>query len=360
MPSPSAFTDAELKGTINSFPFAGVDSNLSEEERFARGVAQVVRSWLLTNPGKDGSHSVFLLQPTVPDSLKDKDQARYYALDDGETDVTSGLWFVGHPVIQGVRLDAAESFDDMFPHVVDAGLGGHAAVTFRHTSVGPVLRYYPNGLGDPDNRVRMTLADTAVELDQILALIDLVHSLTLVTPPGHQGGAKLWQNRAKRYPVRNVEVAIQAYLRLGLSVGLPLCRINQEQTLIAGRLDLEIEELTPDTSNVARHAILELKVLRTYGSTGISTSKPATEKWVSDGVDQAFTYRKERSAKRAALCCFDMRVNVGDDACLKRVETKAKKLDVVVLAWPLYPDVKYYRAAGVSAALSASSPPVQT
>lgn len=360
MPSPLAFSDEELRGTIASFPFAGVDADLLNPERFGREVARRVYARLSAYPDSVGSHSVFLLHPAIPDSLAHAERYTAYALDDGETDVTSGMWFVGPTVIRGVHLEAAATYDEMFPQVVNAGLGETVAVTYRSTSNGPVLRYYPRGLSEPEDCVRMVMTGSGVDLDQILALVDLVHSRVLVTPPAHQGGAKLWQNRSKRYPVRQVEVAIQAYLRVGLSVALPLCRINPEQNLVAGRLDLEVEELTLATKSVMRPAILELKVLRSFGSTGVATSKASTEKWISEGVDQAFAYRKERRAEKSALCCFDMRVNLGDDTCLKKVEDKAKSVDVVVRSWPIYPDLKQYRAAEVSAALSAGSPPAQT
>jgi len=360
LPSAPGFDDAELLGTLSSFPFAGADSDLSDDERFARGVAQAIRAWLRSHPTEVGSHAVFLLQPTVPEQLSATSSDAFYALDDGETDVTAGIWFVGPPVIRGTRIDAPETFDAMFPAVVSAGLGDCSAVTYRRTNAGPLLRYYPRGLVDPERLVSMALSDSVVDLAKILDLIDIVHRSTLVTPSGHQGGAKLWQNRSKHYPVRHVEVEIQAYLRTGLSVGLPLCRINPGQNLVAGRLDLEIEELDPDTRKLARHAVLELKVIRSFGSTGASTSQPQTERWVSEGVEQAHAYREERSARESALCCFDMRVNVGDEACVKKVETKAEGLGVIVRTWPLYPEFKLCRAAGANAALSAGSPPATT
>ncbi len=149
-------------------------------------------------------------------------------------------------------------------------------------------------------------------------------------------------------------------MRTGLCVGMPLCQINLEQNLIAGRLDLEIDELDPTSLTFVRHAVLELKVLRSFGSTGASTSASQTEKWVSEGVDQAHAYRDERSARAGALCCFDMRVNAGDKTCIKKVRGKADGLKVVVKSWPLYPDVKFYRAAVATDALSAGSPPTTT
>jgi len=211
LPSTPGFDDADLLGTLTSFPFAGVDSDLSADERFARGVAQAVRACLRAHPGREGSHAVFLLEPSVPERLPTGSGVPYFALDDGETDVTSGMWFVGPPVICGVRVDAPATFDEMFPAVVAAGLGEVIAVTYRLTKAGPTLRYYPHGLGDPERKVSMTLSDNTVDLAKILELIDIVHRSILVTPSGHQGGAKLWQDRSKHHPVRHVEVEIQAY-----------------------------------------------------------------------------------------------------------------------------------------------------
>lgn len=359
MPSGEGFADADLAETLKAFPYAGADADLPEAERFARGVAQAVRARLRAYPNDVGSHAAFVLQPRVPEPLVD-DAVEFYALDDGETDVTTGLWFVSESVIQGSRVDGPDDFDDMFRQVKAAGLGALPAVTFRNVAAGPLLRYYPHGLDDAETKVPMSVGGAPVDLDEILEIVDVVHRSTLVTPSAHQGGAKLWKNRSKFHPVRHVETEIQAYLRLGLSVGLPLCRINPEQNSEAGRLDLEVEELDRVTNTVARHAILELKVLRSFGSTGAATSSAATDDWVDSGVEQAFAYRKLRGARRAALCCFDMRKNAGDDACFTKVESKAKGLDVQLASWPLYPDVKFYRSAMARSVLSEGSPPSPT
>lgn len=347
--STDAFGDAELLNTVSHFPFAGVDAELPEGERFCREVARTYRAWLGAHPTKVGSHAVFLLMPAVPIGLQRADRKVAYALDDGETDVTHGMWFVGPAVMSGTQLAGSATFDDIFPEVIAAGAGDVPAVTYRNTTAGPVLRYYPQGLTDPDNRIRIDIAEQSVDLALILAEVDRVHRGVLITPPAHAGGAKLWATPSKRYPVRQVEIAIQSYVRAGLSIALPHCRINAEQNLDAGRLDLEVEQLTRKPGTFVRHAILELKVLRSFGSTGTPTSAAATEKWVSDGVDQAYAYREERGALRSALCCFDMRVELGDPECLEKIEAKAKATAVEVRSWPIYADLKQYRAAAVSA-----------
>lgn len=94
-----------------------------------------------------------------------------------------------------------------------------------------------------------------------------------------------------------------------------------------------------------RHAILELKVLRSFGSTGTSVSETEIRKIVKEGVEQAAAYRVEREAHASALCCFDMRTKSARKKCFHGVQATAQKRDVKLCVWPIFANAKEYREA---------------
>ena len=124
------------------------------------------------------------------------------------------------------------------------------------------------------------------------------------------------------------------------------------RTLYAeGRLDLEIEQADPiDRSKVTRHAILELKVLRSFGETGTIIGDEYTRGWVDSGVKQAHAYRESKAAKWSALFCFDMRKDNSGEKCFDHVRDLAQSLNVFLKCWFLYAKSKYYRNALASTA----------
>jgi len=338
--------------TAEAYPHAGTNVDLPDPARFARGVAHVLRARMKYFADVEDSHAVFVLQPVPPGQVAEG-ATRHYALDDGETMMARGLWFVGPNVMSAARVDVTVDFDEIFPYVSSLGLGPVPAVIFRPTADGPRLKFYPNGLANPDDCQTMHVETSPVTLERVLDLVDVVHQTTLVTPLGHAGGPKLWKKPTKYHVAPQVEVEIQAYVRVGLSVGLPGCEVNIEQNHISGRLDIEIEQPIPGSPGHSEFpVILELKVLRDFGSTGIPTSETQTIQWVSEGVTQAFSYRIDRGALAAALCCFDMRAAPEDQTCFAKAERKSKKLGVVVRSWPIFPTAKAFRewrAAGVLA-----------
>ena len=113
-----------------------------------------------------------------------------------------------------------------------------------------------------------------------------------------------------------------------------------------GRLDLKIEESDPlDPSKFTRHAIIELKVLRSFHESGKTFYKKETKNLVKSGVTQVSSYGKGMPANWLALCCFDMRnVDTGEE-CFKPVRKLAKRLKVHLKRWFLYAEAKHYQAA---------------
>lgn len=182
-------------------------------------------------------------------------------------------------------------------------------------------------------------------------MIDRVHQEFLVTPSVQSPVGKLWEKASDYWVSKDAERLVQRELHIGLTMAFSGCRVRAEQSQATGRIDLEIEEADPaDSSTVTRHALLELKVLRTCGSTGGQVSDRETRARVKEGVGQAATYRDERGTRESALCCFDMRRPPAVKACTPTITKLADKLSVKIRMWLIYPSARAYRDALVVAA----------
>jgi hypothetical protein len=183
-------------------------------------------------------------------------------------------------------------------------------------------------------------------LDEILAVIDKVHATKLAAPNMQSRFLKLWKTPTKFIPQKDAELLVQEYLDTALIGAFPTCTIRTEQPQPTGRLDIEIEEANPaQPGYFVRHALLELKVLRSFGSTGNPITETEIKTWVEEGVNQAHAYRVDRGTKASALCCFDMRKSFLEFDCFDHVKEKAANCAVVLRAWPIYSTLKAYRAS---------------
>lgn len=343
--SPAPVSAAELEATLAAYPGAGDDARQPPEVRFLRGVAKIVRKRLGRRmEGARPTPSVFLLMSKLPEQL-DVPTSEHPMLDNGRTDVEGQLWFVGATVVQGLSTQLPATTDaEIWRAVSDLGCGQVPAVLYDPRTTPPEVRYYPAGLDEADTcAVTSVTQPAAITLDAVFEVVDRLHERQLVTPDAQAAIGKLWSKPDQCLPVSQAELTVQLYLETALNIGFPTCTVRREQPQTTGRLDLEIEEPDPtDPSDVIRHVILELKVLRSRNSKGNATSTNETAKWVDEGVEQAHAYRVERKARLSALCCFDMRADHDDP--FVAVTEKAANLHVVLCVWRLYPTAKKFRS----------------
>jgi len=239
-----------------------------------------------------------------------------------------------------------ESDDLLFKFVTsDLDLGAIPAVLFEPRTDEPEIRYYHGGMSELDECTVIPVGRGTVTLDDVFAVINRVHETKLITPDAQSGAASLWQDADKHWPVKLAEVTVQMYLDTALNVAFPWCRIAGEQPGISGRTDIEIEEVDHVAGNTIRHALLELKVLRNFGSTGRTKSEAENLRWIDEGVEQAYSYAIERGTVTKALCCFDMRKMVTGSGVFAHVEDKAAQFDVALRSWHLFGSAKEFRSA---------------
>jgi hypothetical protein len=338
--------DADLVVTANENRNVGVDADLTEEARFLAGVVRVILR-RVANSGLPltGEPAVFFLQPNGPEGVNSLES--YPMLDNGLTQIERRLWFVS-PVVTAGKCLSLEAWDDaaVFGFACDElAVGATPAIVFEPRTTPAVARYYPLGLSQPEQYEQLRLSATAISLEDIFAVIDTIHERVLVTPNAQVPGPSLWAKARKHCPASKAEQLIQMHLRTGLTTAFPSCAVRPEQSQATGRLDLEIEETDwSDPTTVTRHAILELKVLRSFTSTGSAVPARQTRDAVADGVTQVSAYRKERAARSSALCCFDMRPEFTAEKCFTgTIKVRAGKLKVALRVWHLFASSKAYR-----------------
>lgn len=345
-----AWTPSELIETAKANKGIGADSDLPDDARFVAGVAKLIRRCILDSKvDKDANQiAVFLLTigvPELPDSIH-RELKRSPMLSNGQTKLNGRLWFVVPPVNSGqfIEMDADED-DEIIARIEELGLADHPAIIFEPRTSSPQIRFYVDGVNDLEACSTANILED-ISLDSICEAIDHIYHRLLKTPEAQNSEGKLWEKSDKNWPVEKAELQIQNYLRTGLTMAFPTCIVREEQTDIPGRLDLEIEQQDFGVQGkFIRHAILELKVLRSFGSTGKSESNNKTLEWIKSGVEQAASYRRKRCALSCALCCFDMRVDDTGNDCFKHVQDQANQLEVRLERWYLYSTSKKYRAA---------------
>jgi hypothetical protein len=327
----------------------GADYELPLHVRFIAGAAKLIRKRRAITNGKTDAiePAIFLLQPTPPDL--GAPARRVPMLDNGLTPLTGRLWFVNAVVNVGKYIElSGEEDDELFRRIAeDFRLGDVQAIVFDPRAESIEIRYYPRGLQNPDICELISVSGTDISLDGIFAAIDRIHQNCFVTPDAQSlsGKLRLWKDSSKWLPSSDAEAIIQMNLKAGLTTAFPTCTVRHEQPQVSGRLDLEIEESDPlDCGHITRHAILELKVLRSFSETGTPVPSEKTLDDVTSGVQQAAAYRDEKCARASALCCFDMRREPSGETCFKHIRNTAKDTCVRLRLWFIFATSKLYRA----------------
>jgi len=341
------WSDELLRQTANNYPGVGADAGQPDSVRFLRGVARLVKKRLKLEAAVAGTPSVFLLCPAAPQTIDKELLTSYPMLDNGQTPVEGKLWIVGNPVVTAGRCMALGTLEDgeLFELIVSSFEQGDVPAVIYDPRPAPAqIRYYPSGLRNEDDCEVFDIPTTErVALQDILEVVNHVCERQLVTPDGQSEMGKLWADPSHHLVASKAEQTIQMYLVSALNGAFPTCEIRFEQPDATGRLDIEVEE-SDYSGGFIRHAILELKVLRSYGSNGGHYSADYVRNWVAKGVDQAYSYRVKLRAAQSALCCFDMRTSHSDTSAFEEIAEKASALDVVIRWWGLFASSEAYRS----------------
>lgn len=342
------WSEAQLQATAEEHRNEGADEGLPASLRFLSSVTKLIKRRLAhPSAAADPAYpAIFLLKPDPDEDTAANPLMRVFVLNNGLKPLAGKVWFVSE-VANSARSLSVDTEDD--DHMISLVVGPLAAgcipaILFEPRTSPATLRFYPSGLCDADDCRTISLATDFVTLDAILAEIDRCYPTLLRTPDAHPSASPLWEDSRHHWPVKQVELRIQGMLREILTAAIPSCTVLPEQPDVVGRVDLLIEEPLGDTAfAVRRTAVLELKVLRTFGSTGRSTSPQTTNDWIQGGVLQAAAYRDQRNAADCALCCFDMRRDHVGEACFDHVKDDAVRRRVRLRSWHIFNSAEAFR-----------------
>lgn len=341
-----SWSQDDFASTVRSHYGIGSNADLPEDVRFYCSVVSALQKRTLSSAKSSDTKdtAVFLLHPRFEENTTKVPPVRKPMIDCGTEQLCGRVWCVSQVVASGEYVDIDTSGPDaFFSQVVDElGLGRAMAVVYMPNFAPNEVRFYRHGLAEPDFREVFDLG-TSVNLDKIFEVVDSVHENCLRTPDAQDIHRKLWEKPAKWWPIKEAELGIQMYLKIGLAYALATCIVRYEQPGAEGRLDILVEERGQQDGTVLMHAILELKVLRSFGSSGKSVSEAECLRWMKKGVKQAVIYGQSRFAKECALCCFDMRKNPLDDSGFDEVESLAVNRGAKFRRWILWNSSDAYR-----------------
>ena len=199
-PTLGPWSGADFEETASHHRGVGADSDLPDEYRFLRGVVHLLRKRMAQSDNsaveEDGNVAIFVLKPGPPASSPNA--PREPMIDSGRKIVVGKLWFVAASVASAHYVDLPQDVSDdvLFSFVTDQHcLGSQPALFFEGRTPSPQLRWYPNGLGNPDNVVVKPLVGN-VSTDEVFAAINRLYQECLVTPVSLPLGGTLWTNSA--------------------------------------------------------------------------------------------------------------------------------------------------------------------
>ena len=336
---------SDLTETVSRYSGDGSDDDIDRVGRLGRSVCRLtMRRWRQTGSGgRRDAIAIFLLHPSAPEGGSAE---REPLLGDGGVEVCGKIWFVNATAQSGRSVVAASIRDDsMFKYVDELGLSHVPAVVLNPKVSPPVVRIYRDGLGNDDSIEAIELVDREVSLSEIRSVINEMHDKHLVTPEAQVPRASMWANASKLWAASNAEAMAQVHIKTALSVRLFDCDIRHEQTMRAGRCDIEVVQQRADGSTVTP-AEIEVKVLRERNRRGRRWSDKQNEWWVRRGVGQAAAYRNDRRARWGILWCFDMRAqDRGESATFSGVKCQAAKLGVALQRSFLYNSAQAWQTA---------------
>jgi hypothetical protein len=352
--APADWSDAALLATAGEYPGVGGDADLPPMDRFRSGISYLVGKTIAGQQPVDREDTVsrlavFLLHPAGPPEDVAALGTRVPMLDQGHTQLEGRVWFVSQVVTQGTWIAPAfQTDDELFRYVTDEiALGAIPAAVYDARHQDPELRIYPNGLDDLDTYHGVHIAFTRVSIEDIFDRISAIHATQLVTPSAQHRATRLWSNASLGRVASNAEDILGGLLASGLQGAYLTCKVRVEQSGPSGRFDIAIEEPVFGIAGMNRlHAILELKILRRLNQRGRTVSPRTVRRWIEEGVRQAASYRQDRNALAAALCCFDMRPQFTGPQCFAHVVATASADHVELGVWHLFSSASAARRHG--------------
>jgi len=319
---------------------AGADAKLPDEVRFVRRVRENLEA-AAKQHGALPAPTAFVFAPALSHDVAAK-AVFHRRIHTGEIDPAGQIWFVGAAARSGHRMALEDrSTDEILDFCETLGFG-HSPTVYCDTASTPALfAWYPSGVCEPDYVIETPIEQATPDLDDLIEVVDRVHRTRLMTSYNQNHDTTLWEDRSKHWAHERAEKRVQDALMAGIggAFGRPYF-VEQERTGDTGRFDIGFREGQGGGTSTL-HAILELKVARSFGSGGAPYAPASVEAHVVDGIEQAWAYSDEHGGRGACLV-FDLR-EADKQVPPEKATAVAGALQVFLRFWRCFPSAEDYR-----------------
>lgn len=248
------------------------------------------------------------------------------------------VWLTPRDLGHGLRVPVhGLPPDEAFEKIRQLGAGSRPLVAYVPMPVGGrVVYFYPGGVDKPEEPELTDIDNQTVDPVEIDSALLGLHKL--IRTPDQSESHPLWIKPEKWWPIKLAEKAIEHEVTRALAGKFWYLDVRSEQPSSVGRTDVELIETQalPAGINI-RHALIELKVFRSFGSTGRSVKDAINNRQLREGIRQADQYGQANNSKIKMLCCYDMRTaDSGDAACFGPYAAAANARDVRLKRYFLY------------------------
>jgi hypothetical protein len=343
------WSEKDLSETTRAYVGSGYNQNAEAFAQFCHEAAKIIQKRRAISPRTLASAPVVFIMAPKP-SVGGVSCEERPLFDRAKDEISGRIWFGAARLGLGVGFDLPPSDDQQrFHYIIHSLNAGHApAIYYDAADDAALMRIYRKGISAHDEYENLSLDSANLTIAHIKKILDNAHSHLLKTTTASDSARKLWQNQDRCFPIREAEKGIQEILFIALSssLGFGPVYVEQEGVSVMGRYDFRLKEQDPiDSTKWTHHAILELKVVKSFTNTGGPVQDSTNFQAVSDGVNQANEYRNDHHCRMAALCCYDMRLSPDPAQAIAHERQRASSLNVELWAWPLYATPKKARNA---------------
>lgn len=327
-------------------PSYGDIDDLPPELRFQVYVTRVIKAReRRVGAETTGAAAFILVTPEQQESLK---AGRVFdrTVHTGRVRLAGRVHFMTYRAASSTFEEYAGDANGLFDRVAELQCDRLPTLVYDPSAGQSTLTYYPRGTHTDEGVSEVRLDAGPISAAEILSVIEAVYRTELCTPD-NSGPTKIWKNASKGHPSEEAERTVQQFLRVGLAGRFHWCTIRAEQSGKLGRTDLEVvDDRTGEAGIITHHALLELKVLRSFSHSGAPYPASATDEAISKGLNQAHSYGLANNSLLRMLCCFDMRTDdVGETATFAQVQADATTLCVCLRRWYMYRSSEHMRDA---------------
>lgn len=269
-----------------------------------------------------------------------------FLLVDDSIQIFGKLWIVPRLLGHGFAIDTSGLNANQILEKIQTYGGGDRPAILVHPAAPSQPMIYQKGVGHAENCEPFDLKATSVTEKNLDMVLDGLYNL--IRSPDQSNERPLWENPVKGYPVKNAEKAVQHEVTRALAGRYGwLIDVRSEQPSSIGRTDVELIQSRglPKGQNI-RHALLELKVLRSTSVNGRNVGLKVMKRHISQGIRQASEYGEAANSKICMLCCYDMRsTDDGTEVVFHDFKQQAADRKVLLRRYYLYRSSEELRKA---------------